>query len=145
VHWFVLLGVSSIQLKLNRARAKQCYLISEFRLISPQQEIYGPDQIPINTTPEKVYSALTTQSGLRNWWTADTNAAERVGGKEESGFDRRGMIFRMKIEKLEPGKSVIWSCHGDHGEWVGTTLTWTIAGKVARQCSGSPTEVQTHR
>jgi len=39
------------------------------------------------------------------------------------------MIFRMKIEKLEPSKSVIWSCHGDHAEWVGTTLTWTIAGE----------------
>src|SRR5882724_4390172 len=33
VHCFVLLGVSFIQLKLNRVRAKQCYSISEFRLI----------------------------------------------------------------------------------------------------------------
>src|SRR6201981_575648 len=32
VHCFVLLGVSFIQLKLNRVRAKQCYSISEFRL-----------------------------------------------------------------------------------------------------------------
>src|SRR5271155_1552787 len=31
VHCFVLLGVSFNQLKLNRDRAKQCYLISEFR------------------------------------------------------------------------------------------------------------------
>src|SRR5437879_4965180 len=33
VHCFVLLGVSFNQLKLNRVRAKQCYSISEFRLI----------------------------------------------------------------------------------------------------------------
>ncbi len=32
VHCFVLLGVSFIQLKLNRVGAKQCYSISEFRL-----------------------------------------------------------------------------------------------------------------
>src|SRR5882724_11975517 len=32
MHCFVLLGVSFIQLKLNRVRAKQCYSISEFRL-----------------------------------------------------------------------------------------------------------------
>src|ERR1700687_4504387 len=32
VHCFVLLGVSFIQLKLNRVRAKQCYSISEFRI-----------------------------------------------------------------------------------------------------------------
>lgn len=30
----------------------------------------------------------------------------------------------MKIEKLEPGKQVVWSCHGDHPEWAGTALTW---------------------
>src|SRR5947207_13211963 len=33
VHCFVLLGVSFIQLKLNRVRAKQCYSISEFGLM----------------------------------------------------------------------------------------------------------------
>ena len=32
MHCFVLLGVSSIQLKLNRVAAERCYLISEFRL-----------------------------------------------------------------------------------------------------------------
>jgi len=86
-------------------------------------------QIAINTTPEKVYAALATPAGLRNWWTADTNADERVGGKAEFGFNRRGMVFRMKIEKLEPGKGVVWSCHGDHPEWAGTTLTWGIASE----------------
>jgi uncharacterized protein YndB with AHSA1/START domain len=80
-------------------------------------------QIPIITTPEKTYAALATEAGLRSWWTADTKADERVGGKAEFGFDRRGMVFRMKIDKLEPGKRVIWSCHGDHPEWAGTKLT----------------------
>jgi uncharacterized protein YndB with AHSA1/START domain len=84
-------------------------------------------QIPIKATPEKVYSAITTPAGLRGWWTADTQADEKVGGKAEFGFDKRGMVFRMKIEKLDPGKRVVWSCHGDHPEWDGTTLTWNIA------------------
>lgn len=30
-------------------------------------------QIVIKSTPEKVYAALTTQSGLRSWWTADVS------------------------------------------------------------------------
>ena len=36
MHCFVLLGVSSIQLKLNRVAAKQCYSISEFRFNLPR-------------------------------------------------------------------------------------------------------------
>ena len=84
-------------------------------------------QIKIQAAPEKVYAALSTQAGLRGWWTADTKADENAGGKAEFGFEKRGMVFRMNIEKLEPGKAVVWSCHGDHPEWNGTILTWALS------------------
>jgi hypothetical protein len=35
MHCFVLLGVSSIQLKHYRVRVEQCYLISGFRISTP--------------------------------------------------------------------------------------------------------------
>lgn len=84
-------------------------------------------QILINAAPEKVYAALATSAGLRGWWTADSNADDKTGGKAEFGFGKRGMMYRMKIEKLEPGKLVVWTCYGDQPEWKGTTLTWNIA------------------
>jgi hypothetical protein len=43
VHCFVLLGVSSNQLKLNRVATKQCHSISEFRF-NPKSEV--EQQIP---------------------------------------------------------------------------------------------------
>ena len=84
-------------------------------------------QIPIKAAPDKVYAALATQKGLRSWWTADTIADEQMGGKAEFGFDRRGMVFRMTIDRLEPDKRVVWNCHGDHPEWAGTLLNWELA------------------
>ena len=63
-------------------------------------------QIPIQAPPEKVYAAIATQAGLRGWWTADTTADDKVGGKAEFGFDRRGMVFRMNIEKLDPAREL---------------------------------------
>ena len=86
-------------------------------------------QIAIKGTAEEVYSALATESGLQSWWTADAHAEERVGGKAEFGFDRRKMVFRMKIVELQPGRKVVWGCSGDHPEWVGTSLTWDIASE----------------
>lgn len=86
-------------------------------------------QIAIKSTPEKVYAALSTQAGLRHWWTADANVEEKAGGNADFGFDKRATVFRMKIEKLNPGKEVVLSCHGDNPEWAGTTLTWNIAGE----------------
>ena len=83
-------------------------------------------QIRIKATPGDVSAAVATQAGLRGWWTADTHADEQVGGKAEFGFDKRGMVFRMHIEKLDSGKRVVWSCHGDHPEWDGTILTWDL-------------------
>jgi uncharacterized protein YndB with AHSA1/START domain len=82
--------------------------------------------ISIEAPPQKVYAALATQAGLRGWWTADTTADDKQGGKAEFGFDRRGMTFRMSIDRLDPNKQVVWTCHGDNPEWVGTTLRWTI-------------------
>src|SRR5574341_1457498 len=84
-------------------------------------------QIDIKASPKRVYAALATQAGLRNWWTADSVAEEKVGGKAEFGFDKRSMVFRMKVEALESGKRVVWSCHGDHPEWNGTKLIWDIS------------------
>jgi hypothetical protein len=45
VHCFVLLGVSFNQLKLNRVRAKQCYLISEFRLRTDNSKLTAENLI----------------------------------------------------------------------------------------------------
>jgi len=84
-------------------------------------------QIGINAAPEKVYAALATTAGLRSWWTADSQTDAAVGGKAEFGFEGRAVVFRMRIETLEPGKAVVWSCHGDQTEWEGTTLAWSIA------------------
>ena len=83
-------------------------------------------QVPIEAVPAKVYAAIATQDGMRHWWTADTDMDEKAGGKAGFGFDRRGMVFRMVVKKLDPGKQVVMQCHGDHPEWAGTTLTWSI-------------------
>src|SRR6516165_9289180 len=59
--------------------------------------------------------------------TADSKADEKVGGKAEFSFDRRSVVFRMTIEKLDPGKQVVWICQGgDVPSGTARPLTWTI-------------------
>jgi uncharacterized protein YndB with AHSA1/START domain len=85
--------------------------------------------IPIEAPPSKVYAALATQAGLSAWWTADSVAEDKVGGKAEFGFEAKAVTFRMSIETLDPPRRVVWKCHGDNPEWNGTTLTWRIEPK----------------
>ena len=82
--------------------------------------------VPIKAAPARVYAAVATQTGMQGWWTRDTIMAPKVGGKAEFGFDKRGMVFRMTIDELEPNRSLRMSCSGDHPEWAGTTLEWKI-------------------
>ena len=83
-------------------------------------------RVPIEASPAKVYSAISTSEGNRGWWTADSKVDQKVGGKAAFGFDKREAVFNMTVDKLTPNKEVVMSCHGDHPEWNGTTLTWSI-------------------
>jgi uncharacterized protein YndB with AHSA1/START domain len=83
-------------------------------------------RIDIEAPSEKVYAAVATQDGLRGWWTADSVAGDRPGGKAEFGFEKRAAVYQMTIEKLEPPSQVVWKCAGGNPEWIGTTLTWNI-------------------
>ena len=82
--------------------------------------------VPVNASPEKVYAAVATEAGMQGWWTRDTTMSAKAGGKAEFGFDGRQMVFRMTIDEMEPGRSIKMSCSGDHPDWAGTTLEWTV-------------------
>jgi hypothetical protein len=36
------------------------------------------------------------------------------------------MVFRMTIQSMEPGTALSMKCSGDHPEWAGTTLEWSV-------------------
>jgi uncharacterized protein YndB with AHSA1/START domain len=82
--------------------------------------------VPVNATSDQVYAAVATEAGMQGWWTADTRMEEKVGGKAEFGFENHQHVFRMTIEKLEPGRCVILRCHGEQPEWNGTMLRWDV-------------------
>jgi uncharacterized protein YndB with AHSA1/START domain len=84
-------------------------------------------QVPINASPAKVYAAIATSAGNRGWWTADSTVNSKVGGDATFGFDKRGTVFHMTIDKLSD-REVVMSCRGDPAEWNGTTLAWRIEG-----------------
>ncbi len=83
--------------------------------------------ITIQAPPEQVFEAITTQEGLQGWWTDDTVAEPRVGSVAEFGFYNRAVVFRMKVEALEPAKRVRWNCIGGPEEWIGTEITFALA------------------
>lgn len=82
-------------------------------------------EIHVAARPEAVIDAITTQDGLRAWWTSDSVAEPRVGAVAEFGFGERSTVFRMKVTALS-AERVEWACVGDVDEWEGTTLRWQV-------------------
>lgn len=85
-------------------------------------------EITIAAPPAGIYDALTTQDGLRGWWTADSEARPEVGSVALFGFDDRAIVFRMRIDALVPEWRVAWTCLGDVDEWRNTGLSFTLEG-----------------
>jgi uncharacterized protein YndB with AHSA1/START domain len=83
-------------------------------------------QIIIDAIPNKVYSAITSEQGLRSWWTTDVNGESKEGSILTFGCYMRSVVFTMQIDKLSPYESIKWTCLGDPDEWKDTKLLWEL-------------------
>ena len=93
-------------------------------------------QLLLSASPAAVYQALTTQRGLRRWWTESCEASTAVGGKSTFRFGPHHKV--MRIEALVPDREVRWHCVEAHielpnlqrkDEWVGTQIVFKLSSE----------------
>ncbi len=82
-------------------------------------------RIGIKASPEKIYEALTTDDGLKKWWTNDISGAGMVGSTIKFRFNGGGPDFT--ITKLIPNKTVCWQHSGNIPEsWMDTEILFQL-------------------
>ncbi|HVU81389.1 MAG TPA: SRPBCC domain-containing protein [Rhodanobacteraceae bacterium] len=62
----------------------------------------------IHAPRERIYEAIATAEGVRNWFSRDADLEPTVGGSGEIRFANGQRITRVKIEQLEPAERVVW-------------------------------------
>jgi uncharacterized protein YndB with AHSA1/START domain len=67
----------------------------------------------------RVFEALTTVEGIRNWWAEDTHGDAAEGG----AFQFRQN--RLQVMHADPSL-VTWRYSGPAEEWVGTEITFRL-------------------
>ncbi len=77
-------------------------------------------RVGIVVPPERVYSALTTLEGLRNWWTLEAAGNPATGGVIHFGF------CDMQVAEARPSDLVHWRCTRGPAEWVGTEVLFRL-------------------
>jgi uncharacterized protein YndB with AHSA1/START domain len=81
--------------------------------------------LKIRTSPDRVYDAIATAEGIRNWWTRDAALAPKVGGAGEFGFYKRRFIAKVTIDELEPQAGMKWRL--TNSAWPGDTIAFNLA------------------
>lgn len=82
----------------------------------------------IRTRPEKLYAAIATANGIRNWWTTDVEMDERVGGYATFSFYDRTQFNGVRIDELIPNRRVAWEMDSSSiPDLKGTYVTFDIA------------------
>ncbi|PUB16726.1 SRPBCC domain-containing protein [Paenisporosarcina sp. OV554] len=91
-------------------------------------------QVELSAPIEEVYEAITTEKGIKSWWTVDCDVSTEVGGVHSFRFER--LLFNsMKIVDLVPSEKVHWTCIEGWNEWKGTDVVFKLRSIDERKTS----------
>ena len=71
----------------------------------------------INSTPEKIYKALTTKEGVAGWWTTQNIIGNKINDKNIFDFGER-YHNEMRVSDLQLHKKVEWHLEIVDNEWI---------------------------
>ena len=63
-------------------------------------------RLRIQTQPERVFEAISTAEGIRQWWTRDAEMDARSGGDGVFGFYNRRFQAKVKVTAMTPPRLV---------------------------------------
>jgi uncharacterized protein YndB with AHSA1/START domain len=72
--------------------------------------------VHVHSSPSDVFRALTTEGGVRGWWTRKAVVEPGEGGTIRFTF-HGDFNPHMKQTRLEPGQRVEWLCTSGHANW----------------------------
>ena len=95
-------------------------------------------RVEIAAPAAAVFAALTTEKGLKGWWTTTCEAGSGVGSRSIFRFGKTYNV--MRVEKVLPNQELIWKCLEQHheaaelnrkDEWAGTTVKFRLESPSA--------------
>jgi uncharacterized protein YndB with AHSA1/START domain len=80
--------------------------------------------IKIHASSGRLYQAITTTEGIRQWWTRDASIEPKVGGVGEFGFFGRRFVAKVVVEELSPVSRVRWKV--SNAAWPGSDIEFNL-------------------
>ena len=89
-------------------------------------------QIEIHTDARTLYQAITSDAGIKTWWTPLCYMAQQEGDNCRISYESMRLI--LFAQKLLPQKRVFWVCLDGPQDWLGTELWWEIKQLGPKLC-----------
>ncbi|MGG1674880.1 SRPBCC domain-containing protein [Neobacillus sp. NRS-1170] len=93
-------------------------------------------KLSLPVSVEKLYDAVSSEEGVRHWWTEFANVGNEIGSMAEFRFPRAGFYVKAEITALKPNQLVEWkvvdSMHPEASgfsnlrDWEGTTILFEM-------------------
>jgi len=85
-------------------------------------------RIHIAAPAETIYRAITSEEGIRAWWTTDVKMGAGVGDMAVFGFFDHSTVFQMQISAIDPPSLVRWKCveNTTSPDWISTTQEFIL-------------------
>jgi uncharacterized protein YndB with AHSA1/START domain len=86
-------------------------------------------RLTIQAAGERVFDAVATLDGLRNWWTTVVTGSTALGGTLRFGFAGLDEQIVMHVDTVRPASAIAWSCvaHTRDDEWTGSEVIFAVA------------------
>jgi uncharacterized protein YndB with AHSA1/START domain len=86
-------------------------------------------RLVIGAPRERVFDAIATVDGPRNWWTTTVTGSAAASGELRFGFAGLDEVMVMHVTTRRRPSAVAWSCveHTRNSEWTGTLLEFGLA------------------
>jgi uncharacterized protein YndB with AHSA1/START domain len=81
-------------------------------------------KLVIRANAEKVFEAVTTEAGLKQWFAKETQAKPEIGFINTFKFGT--FVNELKVTALTANTTVEWTCTKSVDEWVGTNITFAL-------------------
>jgi uncharacterized protein YndB with AHSA1/START domain len=73
-----------------------------------------------------ITDALTTKEGLSSFWTSDVVAEPEAGTEARFGFAGAPVPLVLRVDRIDPGREVVWTEPRNFPHWDDTTITWSL-------------------
>ncbi len=84
------------------------------------------EELTIAAAPQRVFSALTQQDEIVQWWAYEARVKPEVGSLGEFRFRQGAFVIQFEVAELEQDEKVRWISRQGPPQWAGTNVTWQL-------------------